>query len=52
MQPKFFPTPAARRGWLEKHHGQRQELLVALQRPLPDGHGSVTDPRSNADTGC
>ncbi len=45
MQPKFFATPAAWRDWLEKYHGQRQELLVGFYKK-GSGKPSITWPES------
>jgi uncharacterized protein YdeI (YjbR/CyaY-like superfamily) len=45
MKPKFFETPAAWRGWLEKYHGQRQELLVGFYKK-GSGKPSITWPES------
>ena len=45
MEPKFFATPAAWRGWLEKYHGQRQELLVGFYKK-DSGKPSITWPES------
>jgi uncharacterized protein YdeI (YjbR/CyaY-like superfamily) len=45
MQPRFFPTPAAWRDWLEEHHGQRQELLVGFYKK-GSGKPSITWPES------
>jgi uncharacterized protein YdeI (YjbR/CyaY-like superfamily) len=45
MQPKFFATPAAWRGWLEKYHGRRQELLVGFYKK-DSGKPSITWPES------
>jgi uncharacterized protein YdeI (YjbR/CyaY-like superfamily) len=32
MEPKFFATQAAWRGWLEEHHTQQSELLVGFHK--------------------
>lgn len=45
MTPKFFTTPGAWRDWLEKHHGQRQELLVGFYKK-DSGRPSITWPES------
>ena len=45
MQPKFFATPAAWRNWLEKHNGQRRELLVGFYKK-GSGKPSITWPES------
>jgi uncharacterized protein YdeI (YjbR/CyaY-like superfamily) len=45
MQPNYFATPAAWRDWLEKHHSQRQELLVGFYKK-DSGKPSITWPES------
>lgn len=45
MEPKFFATPAAWRGWLEKHHHQHTELLVGFYKK-DSGKPSITWPES------
>jgi uncharacterized protein YdeI (YjbR/CyaY-like superfamily) len=45
MKPKFFATPAAWRHWLEKYHGDRQELLVGFYKKA-SGKSSITWPES------
>jgi uncharacterized protein YdeI (YjbR/CyaY-like superfamily) len=45
MEPKFFATPAAWRAWLDKHHGERQELVVGFYRQ-DSGRPSITWPES------
>ena len=32
MKPKFFASPADFRSWLEKHHADTKELLVAYYK--------------------
>ena len=45
MKPKFFPTPAAWREWLERYHDQKQELLVGFHK-RSSGQPSITWPES------
>src|SRR5258708_34910449 len=45
MKPKFFPTPAAWRDWLEKHHQDHKELLVGFYKK-DSGKPSITWPES------
>jgi uncharacterized protein YdeI (YjbR/CyaY-like superfamily) len=45
MLPTFFPTPAAFRKWLEKHHDKETELLVGFYKK-GSGHPSITWPES------
>lgn len=45
MQPTFFPTPAAFRAWLEKHHATEKELLVGFHK-RDSGKPSITWPES------
>lgn len=45
MKPKFFATPAAWRGWLEKHHADQKELLVGFYKKA-SGKPSITWPES------
>ncbi|MCU1261242.1 MAG: hypothetical protein JWO80_4127 [Bryobacterales bacterium] len=45
MALRFFATPAAWRDWLEKYHGQRQELLVGFYKK-DSGRPSITWPES------
>lgn len=45
MEPKFFPTPAAWRKWLEKHHDKKKELLVGFYKK-DSGKPSITWPES------
>lgn len=41
MKPTFFPTPAAFRQWLEKHHDQKTELIVGFYK-VGSGKPSIT----------
>jgi uncharacterized protein YdeI (YjbR/CyaY-like superfamily) len=43
MPPVFFPTPAAFRRWLEKHHGTEHELWVGFYKKS-SGKPSITWP--------
>src|SRR5258706_7169197 len=45
MKPKFFPTLAAWRAWLEKHHQDHKELLVGFYKK-DSGKPSITWPES------
>jgi uncharacterized protein YdeI (YjbR/CyaY-like superfamily) len=45
MKPTFFATPADFRKWLEKHHRDRDELLVGFHRK-ESGLPSITWPES------
>jgi uncharacterized protein YdeI (YjbR/CyaY-like superfamily) len=45
MKPKFFATPAAWCHWLEKYHGDHQELLVGFYKKA-SGKSSITWPES------
>jgi uncharacterized protein YdeI (YjbR/CyaY-like superfamily) len=45
MKPTFFPTPAAWRAWLEKHHDKHTELLVGFYK-RESGIPSITWPES------
>jgi uncharacterized protein YdeI (YjbR/CyaY-like superfamily) len=44
-KPTFFATPADFRAWLEKHHGQAQELFVGYYK-RDSGRPSITWPES------
>lgn len=44
-KPTFFATPADFRSWLEKHHGQAQELFVGYYKK-DSGKPSITWPES------
>lgn len=45
VKPQFFPSPAAWRDWLEKHHGDTQELWVGLYK-RESGRPSITWPEA------
>lgn len=45
MEPKFFPTAAAWRNWLEKHYGSHKELLVGFHK-VGSGKPSMSWPES------
>src|SRR5712692_8735881 len=45
MKPKFYPTLAAWRAWLEKHHHDQIELLVGFYKK-DSGKPSITWPES------
>lgn len=45
MPPIFFPTPAAFRKWLKKHHDEERELLVGFYKK-DSGKPSITWPES------
>jgi uncharacterized protein YdeI (YjbR/CyaY-like superfamily) len=45
MQPMFFATAADFRAWLERHHAERDELLVGFHRK-DSGKPSITWPES------
>src|SRR5216684_128228 len=45
MKPKFFPTLAAWRAWLEKHHHDHKQLLVGFYKK-DSGKPSITWPQS------
>jgi uncharacterized protein YdeI (YjbR/CyaY-like superfamily) len=44
-RPKFFSSPAAWRGWLEKHHADADELWVGLYK-RQSGRPSITWPEA------
>jgi len=44
-RPKFFPSPAEWRAWLEKHHSDTQELWVGFYK-RGSGRPSITWPES------
>jgi len=44
-RPKFFPSPAEWRAWLEKHHADAQELWVGFYK-RDSGRPSITWPES------
>jgi len=43
MKPKFFPTPADFRAWLEANHDSAKELLVGYYKK-GSGRPSITWP--------
>jgi uncharacterized protein YdeI (YjbR/CyaY-like superfamily) len=45
VEPTFFPTPAAFRRWLEKHHAKAAELWVGFHKKAT-GKPSLTWPES------
>jgi uncharacterized protein YdeI (YjbR/CyaY-like superfamily) len=45
MEPRFFRTAAAWRGWLEKNHDKQTELLVGFYK-ADSGKASITWPES------
>lgn len=45
MEPKFFPTPADWRNWLEENHAREKELLVGFYK-RESGRPSITWPES------
>jgi uncharacterized protein YdeI (YjbR/CyaY-like superfamily) len=45
VKPRFFRTPAAFRGWLERHHASARELLVGFYK-RGSGKPSMTWPES------
>jgi uncharacterized protein YdeI (YjbR/CyaY-like superfamily) len=45
VDPRFFPTLADWRAWLEKHHAQEKELLVGFYK-RDSGEPSITWPES------
>jgi uncharacterized protein YdeI (YjbR/CyaY-like superfamily) len=51
MKPKFFPTPAAFRAWLEVHHQTAKELLVGFHKK-GSGKASITWPESVDEALC
>jgi uncharacterized protein YdeI (YjbR/CyaY-like superfamily) len=50
-KPAFFPTPAAFRAWLEKHHETARELLVGFYKK-DSGTPSITWPESVDEALC
>ena len=44
-KPKFFPTPADWRAWLEEHHADTAEFWVGFYK-RDSGHPSITWPES------
>jgi uncharacterized protein YdeI (YjbR/CyaY-like superfamily) len=51
MKPTFFPTPAAFREWLERHHAAADVLLVGFHK-VGSGKPSVTWPESVDEALC
>jgi len=51
MKPKFFPTPADFRAWLEANHGSAKELLVGYYKK-DSGRPSITWPESVDEALC
>lgn len=51
MKPRFFPTPAAFRAWLESHHETEAELLVGFHKK-GSGNPSITWPESVDEALC
>src|SRR5258708_5324842 len=49
--PKYFPTPAEFRKWLEKYHAVKQELLVGFHKK-DSGKPSMTWPESVKEALC
>src|SRR5215212_5717919 len=45
MEPRFFPTPAKFRAWLERNHDKADELLVGFYKK-DSGKPSITWPES------
>jgi uncharacterized protein YdeI (YjbR/CyaY-like superfamily) len=51
MEPTFFATPAEFRAWLERHHADRDELLVGFYKK-GSGRPSITWPQSVDEALC
>ncbi len=51
LKPRFFPTPAAFRAWLESHHASTGELLVGFYKK-GSGKPSITWPESVDEALC
>jgi len=51
MKPRFFPTPADFRAWLESNHGTEPELLVGFHKK-GSGKPSITWPESVDEALC
>src|SRR5688572_14646173 len=51
MEPSFFPTPAAFRAWLRRHHGDTVELVVGFHR-RSSGKPSITWPEAVDEALC
>src|SRR5215472_13107146 len=51
MKPRFFPTPAAFRKWLEAHHETKAELYVGFHK-RGTGRPSMSWPESVDEALC
>jgi uncharacterized protein YdeI (YjbR/CyaY-like superfamily) len=51
VNPRFFPTPADFRRWLEQHHGSERELWVGFHKK-DSGRPSITWPESVDEALC
>lgn len=51
MRATFFPTPAAWRGWLERHHAHERELWVGFHKK-GSGKPSITWPEAVDEALC
>ncbi len=51
MKPRFFPTPAKWRAWLDAHHGTSTEVLVGFYK-TSSGKPSITWPESVDEALC
>jgi uncharacterized protein YdeI (YjbR/CyaY-like superfamily) len=51
MKPTFFPTPAAFRAWLERHHAKAAELWVGFYK-VGCSKPSITWPESVDEALC
>jgi len=51
MKPRFFPTPADFRAWLEENHETERELLVGFYKK-ESGRASITWPESVDEALC
>lgn len=51
MKPRFFPTPARWRAWLERHHEAAEELWVGFYRK-DSGRPSISWPESVDEALC
>jgi len=45
MKPRFFPTPADFRAWLDEHHATKRELVVGFRKKAT-GKPSITWPQA------
>jgi uncharacterized protein YdeI (YjbR/CyaY-like superfamily) len=50
-EPRYFPSPAAFRKWLEKHHGTADELVVGFYKKAT-GKPSITWPQAVDEALC